>query len=78
MYCHAHLGMGLAFHDVKPHFVNVLQNWVMAGAGKKDRGTNQGNLLQPTQFSRRKSPLLDTCELLEHALFVLTPWRAKK
>ena len=35
VYCHAHLGMGLAFHDVKPHFVNVLQNWVMAGAGKK-------------------------------------------
>jgi hypothetical protein len=28
--------MGLAFHDVKPHFVNVLQNWVMASAGKKD------------------------------------------
>ena len=35
VYCHPHLGMGLAFHDVKPHFVNVLQNWVMAGAGKK-------------------------------------------
>lgn len=38
VYCHAHLGMGLAFHDVKPHFVNVLQNWVMAGAGKKGPG----------------------------------------
>jgi len=25
----------LAFHDVKPHFVGVLQNWVMAGALKK-------------------------------------------
>ncbi len=35
VYCHAHLGMGLAFHDVKPHFVGVLQNWVMAAAGKK-------------------------------------------
>jgi hypothetical protein len=38
VYCHPHLGMGLAFHDVKPHFVNVLQNWVMASAGKKDLG----------------------------------------
>jgi hypothetical protein len=38
VYCHPRLGMGLAFHDVKPHFVNVLQNWVMASAGKKDLG----------------------------------------
>jgi len=38
VYSHAHVGMGLAFHDVKPHFVNVLQNWVMAGAGKKEPG----------------------------------------
>ena len=38
VYCHAHLGMGLAFHDVKPHFVSVLQNWVIAGAFKKDPG----------------------------------------
>ena len=38
VYCHAHLGMGLAFHDVKPHFVNVLQNWVMADAVKKGPG----------------------------------------
>jgi hypothetical protein len=35
VYCHSHLGMGLAFHDVKPHFVNVLQNWLTAGALKK-------------------------------------------
>src|ERR1700686_3454108 len=35
VYSHAHLGMGLAFHDVKPHFVNVLQNWVMASTEKK-------------------------------------------
>jgi len=35
VYCHARLGMGLAFHDVKPHFVNVLQNWVMAAPGQK-------------------------------------------
>ena len=35
VYCRPHLGMGLAFHDVKPHFVGVLQNWLMAGAGKK-------------------------------------------
>jgi hypothetical protein len=35
-YSHQHLGMGLAFHDVKPHFVTVLQNWIMAGTpGKK-------------------------------------------
>src|SRR5260370_34756290 len=31
-YCHAHLGMCLAFHDVNPHFVGVLQNWVIAAA----------------------------------------------
>jgi hypothetical protein len=30
--------MGLAFHDVKPHFVGVLQNWLMASAGKKSSG----------------------------------------
>jgi len=36
VYCRPHLGMGLAFHDVKPHFVGVLQNWLMAGAGKKN------------------------------------------
>ena len=35
VYCRPHLGMGLAFHDVKPHFVGVLQNWLMAGALKK-------------------------------------------
>jgi hypothetical protein len=35
VYAHAQLGMGLAFHDVKPHFVGVLQNWVMASTGKK-------------------------------------------
>ena len=35
VYCHGHLGMGLAFHDVKPHFVGVLQNWVAASAAKK-------------------------------------------
>ena len=38
VYCHPRLGMGLAFHDVKPHFVNVLQNWVMASAGGKGLG----------------------------------------
>jgi hypothetical protein len=38
VYCHARLGMGLAFHDVKPHFVGVLQNWLMASAGKKNSG----------------------------------------
>jgi hypothetical protein len=38
VYSHANLGMGLAFHDVKPHFVGVLQNWVMASAGKKSFG----------------------------------------
>lgn len=38
VYAHATLGMGLAFHDVKPHFVGVLQNWVMASAGKKSLG----------------------------------------
>jgi len=38
VYAHANLGMGLAFHDVKPHFVGVLQNWVMAAAGKKSLG----------------------------------------
>src|ERR1700730_565032 len=35
VYAHANLGMGLAFHDVKPHFVGVLQNWVMASTAKK-------------------------------------------
>src|SRR6202790_4768418 len=35
VYTHAQLGMGLAFHDVKPNFVGVLQNWVMASTGKK-------------------------------------------
>jgi hypothetical protein len=35
VYCHPHLGMGLAFHDVKPHFVGVLQNWLMASTVKK-------------------------------------------
>jgi hypothetical protein len=35
VYAHAQLGMGLAFHDVKPHFVGVLQNWVMASSEKK-------------------------------------------
>ena len=35
VYCHEHLGMGLEFHDVKPHFTGVLQNWTMAPA-KKD------------------------------------------
>ena len=38
VYCHPHLGMGLAFHDVKPHFVGVLQNWLMASAAKKTDG----------------------------------------
>ena len=38
VYCHPRLGMGLAFHDVKPHFVNVLQNWVMAAPGQKSSG----------------------------------------
>jgi hypothetical protein len=35
VYAHAQVGMGLAFHDVKPHFVGVLQNWVMASTVKK-------------------------------------------
>ena len=35
VYCTPHMGMGLAFHDVKPHFVGVLQNWLMAGVGPK-------------------------------------------
>ena len=35
VYCHPQLGMGLAFHDVKPHFVGVLQNWLTASAGDK-------------------------------------------
>jgi hypothetical protein len=29
-YTQGQLGMGLAFHDIKPHFLAVLQNWVMA------------------------------------------------
>jgi PilZ domain len=29
VYCHANLGMGLEFHDIKPHFVGVLQNWLV-------------------------------------------------
>jgi hypothetical protein len=38
-YCHAHLGMGLSFQDVKPHFLGVLQNWLMASTpGKKAPG----------------------------------------
>jgi hypothetical protein len=39
VYAHAQLGMGLAFHDVKPHFVGVLQNWVMASTVKKGSET---------------------------------------
>jgi PilZ domain len=35
-YSHPHLGMGLAFHDVKPHFLGVLQNWIMAGTPGKE------------------------------------------
>lgn len=33
-YSHPHLGMGLSFHDIKPHFQGVLQNWVMASTPK--------------------------------------------
>ena len=33
-YSHPNLGMGLAFHDIKPHFFTVLQNWVMASSPK--------------------------------------------
>lgn len=36
VYAHPQLGMGLVFHDIKPHFVGVLNNWIMAGTpGKK-------------------------------------------
>jgi len=31
-YAHAHLGMGLAFRDVKPESLAVLQNWLPAEA----------------------------------------------
>ena len=37
VYCHPNLGMGLEFHDVKPHFMAVLQNWMVAPT-RKDQG----------------------------------------
>lgn len=37
VYCHANLGMGLEFHDVKPHFLTVLQNWLIAPAKRESR-----------------------------------------
>jgi PilZ domain len=36
VYCHEDIGMGLEFHDVKPHFLGVLQNWMVAPA-KRER-----------------------------------------
>jgi len=30
VYSHTHLGMGLAFREVLPNFVAVLQNWLPA------------------------------------------------
>jgi PilZ domain len=29
IYAHPRLGMGLAFHDVKPHFLVILRKWLL-------------------------------------------------
>jgi len=34
VYSHLHLGMGLAFGNVKPNFLDVLQNWLPAEASE--------------------------------------------
>ena len=39
-YTHPSMGMGLEFHDIKPHFLTVLQNWVMASTPGKEEPTS--------------------------------------
>jgi PilZ domain len=30
VYAHAHLGMGMTFRDVKPHFLTILKRWLVS------------------------------------------------
>ena len=39
MYSQHNMGMGVKFDDVKPHFGNVLNQWLLKAMGKKPEGS---------------------------------------